>query len=92
MTPLEKVAEEIADAYITQFLHREELLARGAFDPATALARAALLSLKEVDEGTVEAMESPMVAWLDGVIPTQPYAARSILQAALDHILTGGAE
>jgi hypothetical protein len=76
MTMLEKVAISIGDVVWRQYgiIPGDEDMDR--------LARAALLSLKEVDEPTIEAMAADH-------IPLEPRAA---FQAAIDHILTGGAE
>lgn len=83
---LEKAAEAAAEAYADQFARRAELGA--AFDPAKASVIAALTALKDLDEGTVEAMK---VAFTKSLMADEPRnGLASAFTAAINHILRSG--
>jgi hypothetical protein len=95
---LEKMAEALALAYNDAWARRQMLGA--SFDPATAAARAALQSLLQPDEGTVEAMATKLhaydwngvVKWADETDEIRAQYRQRVtfsLPAALNHILDG---
>lgn len=92
MTMLEKVARAIAAQPISFPSFEEGLTIRLSEEAATRLARAALLSLKEVDEGTIAAGIRQHNECTDDGTALAACVPECVWGRMLDHILTGGAE